>query len=331
MAKYRLFPIAAILLAFALSCGVKTSPRPPADDMPARVGPVKSRARENFIMVTWMVGAPGKDVVNTRAVAFDVHRRSRNTRNGVWSRYSIVGTAAPPSIGNKVEWKDSDVEPDMEYEYRVAAVDADGTRGKLSKPSLAMWTEPPGKPREVSFAAGDRSVSLDWNEPADGPVPEGYMVYRAREGGVYKLALQMPVPESEYFDAGLKNGVKYRYTIRAVRSAGTYLVEGPASDPVETVPLDTTPPAVPLGVGAFDISDGVKIIWWPNEDTDIAGYNIYRSRGGNIEKLNDGPVVTPVYMDKSALRRKSYRYTVTAVDDDGNESRHSEPARVYIK
>jgi len=141
----------------------------------------------------------------------------------------------------------------------------------------------------------------------------------------------MAVPDTEYFDAGLKNGVTYRYTVRAARTAGAVMVEGPASGAVEAVPADRMAPSVPLGAGAFVTPEGVKVIWWPNQEEDLAGYHVYRRRGRDIIRLTDSPIKASEFMDTGTKRRRYYRYTVTALDKAGNESPHSEPARVYIK
>jgi fibronectin type 3 domain-containing protein len=71
----------------------------------------------------------------------------------------------------------------------------------------------------------------------------------------------------------------------------------------------------------------VDLIWAPNTDADLAGYNIYRhEQGGQPMKINSEPVKTPVFRDATAVGGKKYFYSITAVDLRGNESARSEEA-----
>jgi fibronectin type 3 domain-containing protein len=71
----------------------------------------------------------------------------------------------------------------------------------------------------------------------------------------------------------------------------------------------------------------VDLIWAPDTDADLAGYNIYRhEEGAQPVKINSDLVKTPAFRDTTVLGAKKYFYSVTAVDLRGNESGHSEEA-----
>jgi fibronectin type 3 domain-containing protein len=56
-------------------------------------------------------------------------------------------------------------------------------------------------------------------------------------------------------------------------------------------------------------------------ETDLAGYNVFRSVGGGEPvKLNQQLVRVPSYRDATVLPGKTYVYAVSAVDLRGNES-----------
>ena len=153
-------------------------------------------------------------------------------------------------------------------------------------------------------------------------------------------------------DTGAAEQVPYRYTAfreRDVRLEGHVLTQRSERTPAADFTLrDVFPPPAPtdltaapfFGAGpetanppaagqsaAPDSVYAVDLIWQPVEDTGLAGYNIYRqplSVSGQPEearvRLNASPVPLPGFHDTTAVRGRSYRWSVTAVDRKGNES-----------
>jgi hypothetical protein len=108
-------------------------------------------------------------------------------------------------------------------------------------------------------------------------------------------------------------------------------VEGDDTPEVKVFAHDVFPPAVPSGMQAVFSGPGqqlfVDLIWAPVTDTDLDGYNIYRhEEGGTAVKVNPGPVRTPAFRDTQVVPGKKYFYSVSAVDQRGNESARSEEA-----
>jgi hypothetical protein len=87
-------------------------------------------------------------------------------------------------------------------------------------------------------------------------------------------------------------------------------------------PPDTTPPAVPTGIAVASGDGELDVDWNANGESDLAGYNIYRSTssGGTYTKLNGGVLGINAYIDPSVTNGTTYWYKVSAVDDSGNES-----------
>lgn len=85
---------------------------------------------------------------------------------------------------------------------------------------------------------------------------------------------------------------------------------------------DTQAPAAPKGLKATTANHMVHLVWNPNKETDLAGYNVYRQDGDQIEKLNKNGLIHEVqYQDNSDLKSGArYSYYVTAVDMSGSES-----------
>ncbi|MGA8837979.1 MAG: hypothetical protein WCF74_12455 [Candidatus Sulfotelmatobacter sp.] len=121
--------------------------------------------------------------------------------------------------------------------------------------------------------------------------------------------------------------------VSVVEAAGKAAVEveGDDTPEVKVFAHDVFPPAVPGGLQAVFSGPGqaafIDLIWTPVSDADLAGYNIYRHEaGGAAVKLNSELVKTPGYRDGQVVAGKTYFYSVTAVDERGNESGRSEEA-----
>lgn len=105
-------------------------------------------------------------------------------------------------------------------------------------------------------------------------------------------------------------------------------IEGDDTPGVTVFAHDVFPPAVPSGLEAVFSGPGqapfVDLIWSPDGDADLAGYNVYRrEESGQPEKLNSTPVKPPAFRDDHVLSGKKYFYSVSAVDVRGNESAKS--------
>jgi pectate lyase len=88
---------------------------------------------------------------------------------------------------------------------------------------------------------------------------------------------------------------------------------------------DTTPPAKPTGLGAAAGNATVSLNWNDNAESDLAGYNVYRSTtsGSGYTKLNGSLLTSSDYIDNSVTNETTYYYVVTAADTNANESARS--------
>ncbi|HXJ64108.1 MAG TPA: C25 family cysteine peptidase, partial [Actinomycetota bacterium] len=87
--------------------------------------------------------------------------------------------------------------------------------------------------------------------------------------------------------------------------------------------LDLTFPIFPFSLAAVGEADAVKLTWDPNAETDLFGYNVYRStsQAGPFTKVNIVPTDRISYFhDESLPPLTKFYYRVTAVDSSGNES-----------
>ena len=103
-----------------------------------------------------------------------------------------------------------------------------------------------------------------------------------------------------------------------VRRINDRFVEGVPYAPLEVITVDTTPPAVPLGIEI--VNDGAFVRWQGASETDIAQYRVYRrvNQGAEWVSIDDGRQTTTAFGDSEY--RPGFEYAVSAVDQAGNES-----------
>jgi hypothetical protein len=112
-------------------------------------------------------------------------------------------------------------------------------------------------------------------------------------------------------------------------------VEGDDTPAVQVFAHDIFPPSVPTGLQAVFSGVGqapfIDLVWSPDTEADLAGYNLFRHQEGEQPvKLNSDLVKSPAYRDTNVQSGKKYFYSVSAVDERGNESARSEEASEQV-
>ena len=85
---------------------------------------------------------------------------------------------------------------------------------------------------------------------------------------------------------------------------------------------DGLPPAAPRGVTSISGDGEVTILWYPNQEPDLDGYEVWRSRNpdtGYRKIAVVSPNITE-FTDTDVQNGETYYYAVLAFDEDGNES-----------
>jgi hypothetical protein len=141
----------------------------------------------------------------------------------------------------------------------------------------------------------------------------------------------LKIGESEtqsYRDSLVEHGKSYIYSVRSVAQYPNALIESNDSNFGKVIVKGTFPPAAPQGLVVVfvpvinEAPEHIELSWAINPETDIAGYNVYRSEqeGAIGTRLNPELLLTPAFRDMNALPGRRYFYTVAAVDRSGNES-----------
>ncbi len=143
----------------------------------------------------------------------------------------------------------------------------------------------PAAPPGFRASAGDRQVTLNWNDPNDATIT-GYQLRYAKTG-VRGNAAWAPIPGSgirtlTYTVRNLDNDAEYSFRVRAVNSAGngtatTWVTATPTATPV-TCPTAQPPTALSVTPGA----DRLSLTWTAPTQAERNGWQLqYRKTGGS--------------------------------------------------
>lgn len=219
------------------------------------------------------------------------------------------------------------------------AVVTEGGTGKSQPSNLGIIVPLPVSipPAGLTATPKAEGVTLGWSAPEKSvtgevaPIVVGYNIYRnapgTEPGDLATPINGAPVKGTTYTDAPEYGDHEYRIT--AVAAAGPPSLQSDFSAPVKVTYRDLVAPPTPASITPLIETKAVRLIWDPVEAPDLAGYRLYRSEGvGHENNIRDigtvplvaQPVTTPDYVDKGADPGIAYKYAVTAVDKNGNES-----------
>ena len=151
----------------------------------------------------------------------------------------------------------------------------------------------PGAPRNVSATAGDRTVSLSWERPAENgnPPPPRYRIEWRIEGQDYSRLQWGTSRDTTYttpHQANLANGVKYFFRVKAENGPG-YGPYGPTSEEVNATPSSGS--AVDLGTPVLSDTEHLhhrmtRLDWQDIEDASRYVVQYYHIGLGGAEWLD---------------------------------------------
>lgn len=311
-------PAAAAVLALA-GCGYVGPPQPPALNIPTSVTDLSAGEYGGNILVHFTLPAlttEGLTLKKVRSVDLVIGPGPSPFSADTWfasaRRFEIPGPPMPGPVTHTApaaEWIGKTV---------VIGVRSTGPTGKVSGWSnfrvLAVGA-PLVRPSVVKADNVVRGVGITWQ--GSGP---RYRVLRAIDKGPLMILGETMQPN--YLDETTTYGTQYTYQVLAL---GDENQQSEISEPAVVTPVDVFAPAVPSGLTASTTVNSIDLAWARNTESDLGGYNVYRSTdGGPFEKIGN-LIQTPVFTDTHVESGKHYRYAVSAVDTTGNESARSEP------
>lgn len=321
-----------LLSAFCLllaGCGALGEPLPPLlhVPMPAEIHGVQ---RGNRAVLAWAMPAlttEGQAVRPDKLGPVEVYRAVLPGLRAEVSRKEFEAAAervaALPMRG--VEYSE-ELPPERigsTAAYAVRLLNRRGDSAGFSNIVAVPALPPLAAPATLRAQATEGAVQLEW-PPVAGAA--SYHLYRAEGEGPLELAARIEQPR--HADENFRYGREYRYLVRAVVARGAFQAESADSPVVSIRPEDVFPPQVPSNVVAISSDSETRLVelsWDSNAEADLAGYNLFRAEdGGPSRRLNTELLVSPTFRDATVKAGITYTYTVSAVDQKGNESARSE-------
>jgi fibronectin type 3 domain-containing protein len=237
---------------------------------------------------------------------YRVYRRLSST---AWAKVSgtalVTGTSFvnyPPATGES-------------FLYEVRAVDKAGreSSGSADVTVSSVDRTAPAAPGGLTATDGHGGMALAW-QPVAGATK--YTVFRQQQGqtdtgGSHPVVQLATVTSASWTDTTGAERTAYTYAVSATDAAGN-------TSAARTVVFATRgdyAPAAATGLTArFEPDNGILVSWTPSTSGDVDHYRLYRF--GSLYK----EVWGSTYTDMSVDHGSTYTYTVTAVDEAGNES-----------
>jgi hypothetical protein len=276
---------------------------------------------------------------------------------------AAVNTSSPTQEATFVDTLPSELEqqnPARLASYAVEAMNLHARSAGLSNlvqvPLVATLPAPSNFRVEVEA----RGVVLTWDCETPPRNPAGahylYRIYRKSVDTRTEVKVaDVTCPDNHFEDTSIEWQKAYGYRISVVsviellpkvhpcpaqpvpdssnhiECLDTVSAEGDDSAGQNVFTKDNYPPAVPTGLQAVFSGPGqsafIDLLWAPVNDADLAGYNVYRREdNASPTKVNAELVKAPAFRDANVVAGKTYAYSVSAVDERGNESAHSEEA-----
>ena len=333
-------PLAQLLpcVLFLLGCGSVGPPLPPLLNIPERSDDLRARQTTEEVVLEWTWPALTTEGMPLRDLSeFAVHR------------IEIAGTGQVPSREQferdstlVASLEDAGLEPFgpgeqvriiLPAKSLVGKTFAFGVRGSSSRGRTLGFSdlvvihvvEPPGPPGAPLVTVGQDAIAIEWKAAERA---SAYLVFRSAEpGGPFDETGR--TQETTLRDPNFQWKHHYYYRVRSFGQSATGEVEGPNSSVVDVFTQDTFPPRTPLELRTVVTKKSVELSWRPNSEEDLAGYRVWRTgAAGDVVALNDELLQSPTYSDQSVELGQTYRYAISTVDQDGNESELSEPVTV---
>jgi len=329
---------AALTLVLLFSCGSVGEPLPPLLNIPERSHDLSARQTEQGIILEWtwpetttegmpltdlerfgihfMAAAPGQPPPG------DFEIQSKWLRDVEGAGLENLGPGDPVQAT-------LDAEPFL-GKVLALGVRAESRRGRSAGFSNLIVIEvlpPPAAPAAPQITVTSDAIELTW--PAV-PSARSYRLYRRDEtGGEFKPVTT--TTETAFRDSQFAWDETYLYRVQSLTGSPGYEVEGRTSKPAQVTTRDTFPPAAPTGLRVVPGLDSIELSWQPGPEPDLAGYRLRRVAGdAEAAVLEPSLIPTLNFNDKTVEKGVTYRYQLSAVDQNNNESSPTESREVRL-
>ncbi|MCI0568807.1 MAG: hypothetical protein L0Z52_11590 [Acidobacteria bacterium] len=344
----------------AVGCGKKGPPLAPLQRGPDRITGVSARQEGNEVVLVGLLPEHSQDggplTPITEVLVFRLDRgglvggtgaSSKSFQRSAMRQFtkdsrrvaSLMGEAlAAARTGRRLTFVDQKPlegpipQAGKDLTYALTAVDAEKRSSLLSPFAAIRILPPPQPPVNLKAELSEKNIRLSWEAPP--PLAEGdaplYNVYRSEVEGVFLDPPRnaLPLTTLLFEETSFTFGKHYSYVVRSVLVSGKSSRESVNSAALGVDPRDVYAPAAPSGFAVSAEAGVLKLFWFPNDETDLAAYKVYRSESETGEFVEIGRVAPTEssYVDQAVKPGVRYYYCLTAVDgaEPPNESSRSE-------
>jgi hypothetical protein len=345
-----------------IGCANPGPPLPPSLELPLPVADLHALRKGDQVYLTWTVPPRTVDHQNVRHLGPTRICRAPGTE--ITNCSSSVGEVSPTQFPviipvkkkhqpkekpPKVEANYTDHLPSELHQqdplavvtYAVSVFNSHnrtaGLSNRVQVPAIPALRPPANFHAQVT----SEGVVLSWSALATPPETSDltYLIriYRRPEGGkADAVAAEVPIDSTTFTDHGFEWEKNYEYRATTVTlipqpGKGETSLEGDDTTAAKVIAHDIFPPAVPSGLQAIATGvgqqPGIDLVWSPDTEADLAGYNVYRHEsGGTPVKINRDLVKIPSFRDTGVISGRTFFYSISAVDVRGNESARCEEA-----
>ncbi len=349
----RKLPVFALPLGMActmIGCGAPAAPAPPSLNLPTPVVNLSAVRIGDSIHLAWTMPMRTTDRLPLRhPVKVQI---CRGIDSGPCTNTGTL-SLTPRAAGTYTDVLPSDLshQPNRLLRYEVALQNHAGKSAGPSNPAYSAAGNSPAAVTGLTGQVRQDGVLLGWKPVSE---PGRSILFR-----IERLQLTVPAPqeargsplapsppsptqtlvvhgrESEdpghAIDTSALFNQRYRYVVERVASfdlsGRSVEVQGVPSEAIEVTTTDVFPPAVPQGlVAVADSAAGaIDLSWTPDSDSDLAAYRVYRRdvQGGLPAQRVASVGVETSFRDTAVQPEHAYAFSVSAVDQSGNESKRS--------
>jgi hypothetical protein len=344
-----------------ISCGSPGIPVPPSLELPKPVSDLRAVRKGSKVLLSWT--APTRTTERQTIRYLGPTRICRAFNQAIGDCRNPIAELAPPSQVSKKKkspLQKSDLQasytdtlsaelqsnnPDAEISYAVTILNESSRSAGLSNEVKvpAAPTLPP--PSNLNAELTAQGIRLSWAceaqvDEATTGIEHCIRIYRrtAEDHKDVRIGdMKFDCANLSMLDQSVEWEKSYEYraavvTVLTIAAKKTQAeIEGEDTATIKLLAHDRFPPAIPAGLQAVVSGPGeassVDLVWMPDMDSDLAGYNVWRRQeSATWSKLNAEAVKTPAFRDQNVQPGKAYYYSVSAIDLRGNESERSQEA-----
>ena len=306
----------ALVALLTSGCGYVGEPLPPLLNIPERVTDLSAVQHGSRILVQFSVP---RLTTEGMAIKKPVRIELRAGLGGDPFDPKMWAASAKELGGIHLEDnKASYEEPAAEWISKqvIFGVNIIGENGRASGWSnfAVLKVVPPLEtPADVRTEAVSQGVRVTWTGTGS------FRIFR-RVADEQAFAMAESVDRPEWIDTHTQYGQTYHYRVQKIFDTRSGIAESEPSQEAVITPEDRFPPAIPAGLKSVAGTSTIELIWDRNVEADLAGYRVYRATpGGSFQQLTPMEP-NPAFSDAKVESGKKYRYTISAVDQRGNES-----------